>query len=176
MREVEQSWLNNLGAFRVGVPALDQFPNSIWSKLVNRHTRKPPIAMLAYGDPMGYMPLRDAIAEYLGAFRAVRCEASQMLVTTGSQQGLQLAAHVLLDAGDRVWMEDPGYIGAHQALMGAGIQLIPVPVDQEGLDVTRGMRLGRSARAAYITPSHQFPLGRDHERHTAHATPELGGA
>ena len=156
---VEQSWLSNLGAFRVGVPALDQFPNGAWSKLVNRHSRKPPIEMLAYGDPMGHMPLRAAIAEYLGAFRAVRCEAEQILVTTGSQQGLQLAAHVLLDAGDRVWMEDPGYVGAHQALMGAGIQMIPVPVDQEGLDVTRGMRLGRAARAVYITPSHQFPLG-----------------
>ena len=159
VREVEQSWLNNLGAFRVGVPALDHIPNGVWSKLVNRHARKPPIAMLAYGDPMGYMPLREAVAEYLGAFRAVRCEAAQILVTTGSQQGLQLAAHVLLDAKDRVWMEDPGYIGAHQALMGAGIQLIPVPVDQEGLDVARGMRLGRDARAVYITPSHQFPLG-----------------
>ena len=155
----EQSWLDNLGAFRVGVPALDRFPNGVWSKLVNRHSRKPPIGMLAYGDPMGYMPLREAIAEYLGAFRAVRCEASQILVTTGSQQGLQLSAHVLLDPKDRVWMEDPGYVGAHQALMGAETELIPVPVDQEGLDVERGIRKGRGARAVYITPSHQFPLG-----------------
>ncbi len=101
-------WLKNLGAFRVGLPALDQFPAGVWSKLVNRHARKPPVAELAYGDPMGQLPFREAIAEYLGTVRAVRCDASQILVTTGSQQGLQLAAHVLLDAGERVWMEEPG--------------------------------------------------------------------
>ena len=155
----EQSWLDTQGAFRVGVPALDHLPSGLWSKLVNRHARKPPVEMLAYGDPMGHMPLREAIAEYLGAFRAVRCDASQILVTTGSQQGLQIAAYVLLDAKDRVLMEDPGYPGAHQALMGAEAELIPVPVDQEGLDVAHGIRRGRGARAAYITPSHQFPIG-----------------
>lgn len=159
VRIAEQSWLDNLGAFRIGVPALDHLPGGVWSKLVNRHARNPPLERLAYGDAMGHMPLRVAIAEYLGAFRAVRCEAAQILVTTGSQQGLQLAAHVLLDPKDRVWMEDPGYVGAHQALLGAGTELIPVPVDQEGLDVVQGIRRGRGARAVYITPSHQFPLG-----------------
>ncbi len=159
IRTPAQSWLDNLGAFRVGVPALDQFPVGVWSKLVNRHTRKPPIDSMVYGDPMGYLPFREAIAEYLSTARAVRCDASQILVTTGSQQGLQIAAHVLLDPKERVWMEEPGYPGAHQALMTAGAQLIPVPVDQDGMDVTTGMRRGRGARAVYITPSHQFPLG-----------------
>ena len=90
---------------------------------------------MAYGDAMGYMPLREAIAEYLGAARAVRCEPSQILVTTGSQLGLQLSAQVLLDPNERVWIEEPGYPGARHALMSAGAQLVPVPVDYEGLNV-----------------------------------------
>ena len=81
--------------------------------------------MLAYGDAKGYAPLREAIAEYLGAVRAVRCEPSQVLVTTGSQQGLQLSAQVLLDANERVWIEEPGYPGARQALMMGGARLCP---------------------------------------------------
>ena len=105
------------------------------------------------------MPLREAIAEYLGAVRAVRCKPSQILVTTGSQQGLQLSAQVLLDANERVWIEEPGYPGARQALIMAGAKLVPVPVDHEGLNVAEGIRRARSAHAVYITPSHQYPLG-----------------
>lgn len=159
MRTQDRSWLSNLGAFRVGLPALNHFPVGVWSKLVNRNARKPPMGLLYYGDTMGHLPLREAIAAYLGVFRGVRCEASQVLVTTGSQQGLQLAAQVLLDPGERVWMEEPGYPGAQLALHAAGARLVPVPVDQEGLDVAAGIRRGRAARVAYITPSHQFPLG-----------------
>jgi GntR family transcriptional regulator/MocR family aminotransferase len=159
MRVPAQSWLKNEGAFRVGLPALDHFPIGVWSRLMNRHSRKPSKAMMTYGDPMGYMPLREAIAEYLSTVRAVRCETSQVLVTTGSQQGLQISAHVLLDPKDRVWMEEPGYPGAHKALMTAGAQLIPIPVDQEGLNVAAAIRRGRDVNAVYITPSHQFPLG-----------------
>ncbi len=114
---------------------------------------------MAYGDAMGYMPLRGAIAEYLGAVRAVQCTPSQILVTTGSQQGLQLAAHVLLDPNARVWIEEPGYPGARQALIMAGAKLVPVRVDNEGLNVVEGMRRAGNAHAVYITPSHQYPLG-----------------
>jgi GntR family transcriptional regulator/MocR family aminotransferase len=153
-----QSWLNSLGAFRVSLPALDRFPVGLWSKLVARHSRRPPRGIMAYGDAMGYLPFREAIAEYLGAARAVRCEASQILVTTGSQQGLQISAQVLLDAKDRVGMEEPGYPGARQALMTTGAHLIPVPVDHEGMNVAK-LASARNARAVYITPSHQYPLG-----------------
>jgi GntR family transcriptional regulator/MocR family aminotransferase len=114
---------------------------------------------MGYGDAMGYLPLRGAIAEYLGAVRAVRCEASQILVTTGSQQGLQLSAQVLVDPKDRVWIEDPGYPSARQAFIAAGAQLIPVPVDHEGMNMAEFIRRGQNARAVYITPSHQYPLG-----------------
>src|SRR6266852_1005015 len=153
-----QSWLDNLGAFRVSLPALDHFPIGVWSKLVARHSRRPARGIMAYGDAMGYLPFREAIAEYLGAVRGVRCEASQILVTTGSQQALQLSAQVLLDPKDRVWMEEPGYPGARQAFMTAGAQLLPVPVDDEGINVAEIGR-GRDARAVYVTPSHQYPMG-----------------
>jgi GntR family transcriptional regulator/MocR family aminotransferase len=159
MRLPAQTWSNKLVPFRVSLPALEHFPTQLWSQLVNRHARKPSRQLMAYGDARGYMPLREAIAEYLGAARAVRCEPSQILVTTGSQQGLQLSAQVLLDADELVWVEEPGYPGARQALMMAGAKLVPVPVDHEGLDVAEGIRRAASAQAVYITPSHQYPLG-----------------
>src|SRR5579863_6990105 len=159
MRVPPQTWPNNLGAFRVSLPALDHFPVGIWSKLVNRHLRKQTRQLMAYGDAKGYMPFREAIAEYLGAFRAVRCEPAQILVTTGSQQGIQLSAQVLLNPNERVWFEEPGYPGARQALLAAGVDLVPVPVDKGGLNVPEGIRRARNAHAAYITPSHQYPSG-----------------
>ena len=155
----EQPWLNVSGAFRVSLPALDQFPIGIWSKLVARHSRRPPRGIMGYGDAMGYLPFREAIAEYLGASRGVRCEPSQILVTTGSQLALQLSAQVLLDPDDRLWMEEPGYPGARQAFMTAGAQLLPAPVDHEGMNVAEIIRRDRGARAVYVTPSHQYPLG-----------------
>jgi GntR family transcriptional regulator/MocR family aminotransferase len=158
-RVLAQSWLDNLGAFRVSLPALDHFPIGVWSKLVARHSRRPPRGIMAYGAAMGYLPFREAIAEYLGAVRGVRCESSQILVTTGSQQALQISAQVLLDPKDRVWIEEPGYPGARQAFLTAGAQLIPVPVDHDGINVAEIIRRGRDARAVYVTPSHQYPMG-----------------
>jgi GntR family transcriptional regulator/MocR family aminotransferase len=154
-----QSWLDNLGAFRVSLPALDHFPIGVWSKLVARHARRPPRGIMAYGDAMGYLPFREAIAEYLGTVRGVRCESSQILVTTGSQQALQISAQVLLDHKDRVWMEEPGYLGARQAFLTVGAQLIPVRVDHDGMHVAEIIPRGRDARAVYVTPSHQYPMG-----------------
>ncbi len=154
-----QPWLNVSGAFRVSLPALDHFPIGIWSKLVARHSRRPPRGIMAYGDAMGYLPFREAIAEYLGASRGVRCEPSQILVTTGSQLALQLSAQVLLNPKDPIWMEEPGYPGARQAFQTAGARLLPAPVDHEGISVTEIIRRDRDARAVYVTPSHQYPLG-----------------
>jgi GntR family transcriptional regulator/MocR family aminotransferase len=158
-RTPAQSWLSSLGAFRVSLPALDHFPIGVWSKLVARHSRRPPGGIMAYGDAMGYPALREAIAAYLGAVRSVRCDSSQILVTTGSQQGLQLAAQILLNPEDRVCVEEPGYPGARQAFVAAGAQLIPVPVDQDGINVEEIIRRAHGARAVYVTPSHQYPLG-----------------
>lgn len=154
-----QAWLKLSGAFRMHLPALDHFPMEIWSRLVARNIRKGEKSLMAYGDAMGYAPFREAIAEYLGAVRAVRCDPSQVMVTTGSQQGLQISASVLLGPGAPVWMEEPGYPGAHQAFATVGVRLIPVPVDGEGLNVAEGIRRCPKARAVYITPSHQYPMG-----------------
>nr|MBA3915927.1 PLP-dependent aminotransferase family protein [Terriglobales bacterium] len=154
-----QSWLNIVGAFRVSLPALDHFPTEVWSRLVARHSRTPPKGIMGYGDAMGYLPFREAVAEYLGAVRGVRCEPSQVMVTTGSQQFLQLCAQALVDPKDLVWLEEPGYPSARQAFIAAGARLVPVPVDQEGMNGETIRSNLRDARAIYITPSHQYPLG-----------------
>jgi GntR family transcriptional regulator/MocR family aminotransferase len=159
MRPYEQTWLDSQGAFRVGLPALEHFPCELWARLLARHARAPSAEALAYGDARGCPLLREAIADYLGAMRAVRTDASQVFITTGSQQGVQICAHALLDAGDRAWLEDPGYPGARQAFGTVGARAVPVPVDQEGLDVAEGIRRAPDARLAYVSPSHQFPLG-----------------
>ena len=154
-----QSWVDNLGAFRVSLPALDQFPIGVWSKLVARHSRKASRGSMAYGNAMGHPPFREAIAEYLGAVRGVRCEPSQILVTTGSQQALQISAQVLLDPNDRICVEEPGYPGARQAFMSVGAQLVPIRVDRDGINVAEITRRGCDACAVYVTPSHQYPMG-----------------
>src|SRR5262249_6158453 len=112
-----------------------------------------------YGDPAGYRPLREAIAGYLRATRAVRCDADQVLVVNGAQQALDLIARVLLDPGEAAWVEDPGYIGVRGALLGAGIRVLPVPVDEQGLDLAGAERRHPRARLCYVTPSHHYPLG-----------------
>jgi GntR family transcriptional regulator/MocR family aminotransferase len=149
----------SFNAFRVSQPALDAFPTGVWSSILARHARRPAPELMEYSDPMGYAPFREAIAEYLGVARAVRCDASQVMIVAGSQQGLQIAARALLDPGDAVWVEEPGYFGAHRAFGMAGAELTPVPTDGQGLDVQEGVRLRGDARAAYVTPSHQYPLG-----------------
>jgi len=148
-----------LGPFRVSLPALDRFPHKTWARLVSRHARNMSIELMAYGDPAGYLPLRRAVADYLRTARAVVCEASQVWIVSGSQMALQLCAMALLKSGDEVYVEDPGYPGARSALTATGATVRPVPVDDEGV-VVRLMRSGkRSGRVAYVTPSHQYPLG-----------------
>jgi GntR family transcriptional regulator/MocR family aminotransferase len=147
------------GAFGVGLPALDQFPINLWSKLIAHHSKDVSRAMLAYGDPMGYEPLREAIAEYVRTARGVRCDASQVLVTAGSQQGLQIASRVLLNPRDRVCMEEPGYPGAREAFAMANAEIVPIDVDAEGIVVSELERKGERAKLVYVTPSHQYPMG-----------------
>ena len=114
---------------------------------------------MAYGDPAGLGALRSAIAEHLRTARAVRCEAENVLIVSGSQAALRLCATVLVERGDCVAIEDPGYQGARAALGANGAQLAPVPVDDEGIDVAALAALRPRARVAYVTPSHQYPLG-----------------
>lgn len=146
-------------AFQIGLPAVDEFPFNVWSRLAARRLRHPPRELLSYGDPAGYYPLRACIAAHLQTTRAVQCEVDQVIIVAGSQQALDLTARVLLNPGDAVWVEDPCYPGARNALLAAGAQVVPVPVDDEGFDLAAGLRRRRKARLVYVTPSHQYPLG-----------------
>lgn len=152
-------WMQHFGAFRVGQVAIHQFPVHLWSRLVARQSRLATLNSFHYGALMGSSRLRRAIAHYLKVARAVRCEADQVLIVNGSQQALEIATRVLLDPEDRVWIEEPSYGLARDVFTLNGCRLVPVPVDEEGLAVSAGIKAGRDARAAFVTPSHQFPLG-----------------
>lgn len=158
-RPASTVWNLALLPFQVGVPALDLFPHAAWKKLVVRQLRIESTERLSYADPAGFEALRLSVAEHLRSARAVRCEASQVLIVPGSQAALRIAAAALLEAGDRVAIEEPGYFGAQRALRSSGAELIPVPVDAEGLNVAALRKRGTRIRAVYVTPSHQYPLG-----------------
>jgi GntR family transcriptional regulator/MocR family aminotransferase len=144
---------------QLGLPALDAFPRKVWSRLVARHARAFAPSDMAYPEPSGYRPLREAIARYLASSRGVRCSAEQILITNGYQDALNVAASVLLRPRDKVWLEDPGYPLAADALKAAGAALVPIRVDAEGLRVSEAVARARRARLAVVTPSHQSPLG-----------------
>ena len=150
---------DEIRAFRAGTPALDTFPNKLWSQLTTKHWHNPPATLLSYSDAAGYQPLREAVADYLRTSRGVHCEAEQIIITAGAQQALDVTARLLLNAGDAVWIENPGYLGARAAFLSAGAQLIPLPVDEDGLSVAIGEKLSPEARLVYVTPSHQYPTG-----------------
>jgi GntR family transcriptional regulator / MocR family aminotransferase len=145
--------------FRVSLPALDQFPRATWSRLVARHARALTPAQMAYGDPAGLGSLRAAVAGHLRTARAVRCEAEQVLIVSGSQAALCICASVLLGHGEVVAMEEPGYAGARAALATSGAVVAAVPIDHEGMHVASLNALKSRVRAAYVTPSHQYPMG-----------------
>ena len=146
-------------AFRLGTPGVDLFPVDLWLRLASRRLRAVTAAQLDYGDPAGLPALREAIANHVQAARGTRCEADQVVVVAGAQQGFELVCRLLLDPGDRAWIEEPGYPGARSALRTAGARIVPVRVDAEGLDVEQGARRAPDARLGYVTPSHQYPLG-----------------
>ncbi len=143
-------------AFREGVPALDMFPYKTWQRLINKAWRFSPSELLCGGS---YLPLCEAIAAYLNVARGVSCSTEQVIVVSGSQMGISLVGQVLLDPGEAVWIEDPGYPGAYGAFQSVSVTTIPVPVDKEGLLLQEGIRKCPNARLAFVTPSHQFPLG-----------------
>jgi GntR family transcriptional regulator / MocR family aminotransferase len=152
-------WLRGWGAFSVGQIAFDQFPLQVWSNLVARHCRNMRAQSFNYGDYQGSKVFRETIATYLRTARSLHCEAEQIMIVSGSQQALEISARVLLDPGTHVWVEEPGYRLARDVFALAGSHLVPVPIDEEGLNVAAGIKRCRKARAAFVTPSHQFPLG-----------------
>jgi GntR family transcriptional regulator / MocR family aminotransferase len=152
-------WIRGWGAFGVGQVASERFPLGVWNGLVTRHGRSTSSKSLDYGHPMGLKELREAVGVYLRTARGVRCEAEQIMIVSGSQQALDISARVLLEPGSRVWMEEPGYRYARRVFALNNCRVVPVPVDHEGLNVALGVKRSRTARAALVTPSHQYPLG-----------------
>ncbi|WP_249678887.1 PLP-dependent aminotransferase family protein [Pseudomonas abieticivorans] len=145
-------------AFRVGLPAMDLFPFEVWAKLYGAFWRNPDLARLGYGDPAGEPKLRQLIAAYLRSSRGMNCTAEQIVITSGAQEAIGLCAQLLLDAGDRVAIENPGYRAAAHAFTNAGATLCGVPVDNDGLDCAALAQMA-PCRMVYTTPAHQYPTG-----------------
>ncbi len=144
--------------FQTGVPALDEFPWALWARLVAQRTRRSGSVLSGYGSVAGYLPLREAIAAHVSAARGARCAAAQVVVTSGAQQALDLVARVLVDPGDTVWIEDPGYPAARGVFVAAGARVVPVGLDAEGLRLPAPSGAA-PPRLMYVTPSRQYPTG-----------------
>lgn len=144
--------------FELGLPALDAFPRQIWARLGAARLRATQAADMAYPDLSGQAPLRAAIAAYLRVSRGIDCTPRQVIVTSGYRNSLELVMRTLIRAGDAAWVEDPGFAPTSALLRSVGARVVPVPVDQEGLQVAQGVALAPHARMAVVTPSHQSPL------------------
>ncbi len=145
-------------AFDINGAALDRFPGDIWQRLLARRWRQSSTNLLAPQRLGGHWPLREAIAQHLAVTRGVRCEPAQVLIVSGCHQAIDLAAQVLLDPGDDAWIEDPGYLGARNALVTAGANVIPIPIDSDGMIVNAGLLRAPHARLAFVAPSCTFPV------------------
>ncbi|TAH41376.1 MAG: PLP-dependent aminotransferase family protein [Betaproteobacteria bacterium] len=145
--------------FSIAVPKDKVAMDDHWRRLSNRVRASPSAAPSGYCDPRGLPALREAITEYLRKARAVICRPENIIVTEGTQQGLYLAAKVLLSVGDVAWAEDPAYPGLTAVLEERGIQVQRIAVDAQGFDVARAVEASPDAKAAFVTPSHQYPMG-----------------
>ena len=145
--------------FQHGLPAIDEFPFNVWGKMALQVHKDPPRSVLAYGDPQGYEPLREAVATHLRSSRGVVCDADQVVITSGAQQALDLAARIFLGENDVAVIEDPCYLEARNAFTAAGARVAAVLVDDEGIRIDSATRIAKNAKLIYVTPSHQYPLG-----------------
>lgn len=146
-------------AFVTGLPAFDIFPMALWAKLAARHWRDPRSLAFGYPEPGGLAALRQAIATHLRANRGIVCDAGEVFILNGAQEAFNRIGSALLDPGDAVWFENPGAIGARNSLLSSGARLVPVPIDAQGIDVAAGLKREPNFRLAFVTPSHQHPLG-----------------
>ncbi len=145
--------------FTPSLPPVNLFPRTVWNRLLSREAARPGEDYWSYGPSHGLRALREAIAAHASALRATHCSPDQVIVVTGTQQAVELAAKVVGNPADSAWVETPGYQPAQHCLRAAGLKVVPVPVDEQGLDVSAGRRLDCRARLAYVTPAHQYPLG-----------------
>jgi GntR family transcriptional regulator/MocR family aminotransferase len=146
-------------SFKQGVPALDPFPLAAWRRCQATANQAMRPELHGYGSVRGHAPLREAIAAYLARSRMLRCVPDQIVITSGTQQALDLLARLFVDPGDLVAVEEPGYPTAHRVFRAAGAELFPIPVDGDGLQVELLAERGAGTKLVYVTPSHQFPTG-----------------
>ncbi|AMA57861.1 MocR-like pyridoxine biosynthesis transcription factor PdxR [Bradyrhizobium sp. CCGE-LA001] len=147
------------GAFALGCTHIDERAVQRFRAFVGRRMRAFGPEHLHYGDPRGSRELRAAIADHLLSARGLRCDPDQIMLTSGTLHALRIVLSAILKAGDRIWCEDPGYPIVRRTIAQCGYRIVPIPVDADGLQVAKGRAAAPSARAAYVTPSHQFPLG-----------------
>ncbi|TCG05540.1 DNA-binding protein [Paraburkholderia steynii] len=145
--------------FSIAVPKGDVALDDTWRRLSNKIRATQAAAPTTYGDPAGLSSLREAVADYVRKSRAVTCTAANVIITSGTQQGLYLASRVLLRAGDVAWAENPAYPGLTAVLADSQADLFRLPVDSSGMDLAHGISKFPPARAVFVTPSHQYPLG-----------------
>lgn len=143
---------------QMGLPALDGFPRKIWARLGARRARATQPIDMAQPPLFGLPALREEVATYLRVSRGLDCSPSQVFITSGFRQTMTLVTRAVLKAGDRAWVEDPGYPPARRILDAMGVRVAPVPVDSEGIVVAEGVRLAPRAKLAVVTPAHQSPL------------------
>ncbi|WP_441259648.1 PLP-dependent aminotransferase family protein [Bradyrhizobium sp. 521_C7_N1_3] len=147
------------GAFSLGCTHIDERAVQRFRAFVGRRMRAFGPEHLHYGDPRGSRELRAAIADHLLSARGLRCDPDQIMLTSGTLHALRIVLSAILKPNDQVWCEDPGYPAARKTILHCGYRAVPVPVDEHGIRVAKGRTAASSARAAYVTPSHQFPLG-----------------
>jgi GntR family transcriptional regulator / MocR family aminotransferase len=145
--------------FQSGLAAIDEFPFDVWTKLVNKSYRTLARQAFGYGDPAGFAPLREAMATYLKSARAVDGAPEQVIITAGAQHAFDLIGKVFLEPRTKILVENPCYFGVKQAFQTFDAELVPVPVDEDGFNLSAVLKESQNARLAYVTPSHQFPLG-----------------
>ncbi|HQU85196.1 MAG TPA: PLP-dependent aminotransferase family protein [Pyrinomonadaceae bacterium] len=145
--------------FQNGLTAIDEFPFEIWSRIAAKFHKNPPRSMLGYGDPQGFYKLREAVAAHLRSARGVNCTAEQVIITSGAQQALDLAARIFLSEKDSFLIENPCYKEARNSFSATGAKVVAVAVDEEGFNVANVPKTGEKAKLVYVTPSHQYPLG-----------------
>jgi GntR family transcriptional regulator / MocR family aminotransferase len=146
-------------AFQANAPSVVDFPLTAWTRLVTRRLHRVTSMLLSENEPLGYLPLREAIAVHLRETRGLSCTGAQVMIVSGTQMALSLTTRLLLNEGEAAWVEDPGYPGAAKLLSAMGARLVPLPVDAHGMRVDVGLRKAQDARLAIVTSAHQFPLG-----------------
>ncbi len=154
-----QPTINSSPIFHVGVGCVDLFPHELWGRLLRRVWRQSKKALATFNSPTGYTPLKEMICQYVQSTRGLSCQSEQIVIVNGTQQAINLTTRVLLQEGDTVWLDDPGYDSARGIFTSYGIKTYPISSDINGMNISQGIAQCPEAKLIFTTPSHQFPLG-----------------